>query len=86
MRFTRRDFLKISALSFCSLVVSTGLSGCGNSSNVVDVNFLHGVASGDPTQDSVIIWTRLTPQSQIDTLNLSYEVSKLEDFSVLVHS
>jgi alkaline phosphatase D len=86
MRFTRRDFLKISALSFCSLVVSTGLSGCGNSSNVVDVNFLHGVASGDPTQDSVIIWTRLTPESQIDSLNLSYEVSTLEDFSVLVHS
>ena len=24
MRFSRRDFIKISALSFCSLVVSTG--------------------------------------------------------------
>jgi alkaline phosphatase D len=27
------------------------------------VSFRHGVASGDPTQDSVILWTRVTPQS-----------------------
>jgi phosphodiesterase/alkaline phosphatase D-like protein len=27
------------------------------------VGFVHGVASGDPLPDSVIIWTRFTPQS-----------------------
>lgn len=25
------------------------------------VSFLHGVASGDPTQDRVVLWTRITP-------------------------
>ena len=25
--------------------------------------FYHGVASGDPLTDSVIIWTRVTPES-----------------------
>jgi len=86
MRFSRRDFIKMSALSFCSLVVSTGISGCGNDSNPTKIEFLHGVASGDPTQNSVIIWTRLTPDSQLDSLNFSYEVSKYKDFSTLVHS
>lgn len=28
-----------------------------------EVNFTHGVASGDPLADSVIIWTRLAPSS-----------------------
>lgn len=28
-----------------------------------DLNFTHGVASGDPLADSVIIWTRLSPTS-----------------------
>ncbi|MEO1187893.1 MAG: alkaline phosphatase D family protein [Pseudomonadota bacterium] len=27
------------------------------------VNFIHGVASGDPLSDSVIIWTRVTPDA-----------------------
>ena len=27
-----------------------------------DVNFTHGVASGDPTEDAVILWTRAAPQ------------------------
>ncbi|RXK13220.1 alkaline phosphatase [Halarcobacter mediterraneus] len=86
MKFTRRDFLKISALSFYSIVVSTGLSACGSNSNSTNVDFLHGVASGDPTEDSVIIWTRLTPENNLNELSLSYEVSKFEDFSTLIHS
>ncbi|MEL6862617.1 MAG: alkaline phosphatase D family protein [Pseudomonadota bacterium] len=28
-----------------------------------NVNFIHGVASGDPLPDSVIIWTRVTPDA-----------------------
>lgn len=27
-----------------------------------DLNFTHGVASGDPYSDSVILWTRISPQ------------------------
>ncbi|MDY0051327.1 MAG: alkaline phosphatase D family protein [Aliarcobacter sp.] len=86
IKFTRRDFLKVSALSFCTLVVSTGITACSSSSNSTNVSFLHGVASGDPLTNSVIIWTRLTPSDSIDELNLNYEVSKSDTFATLSHS
>jgi alkaline phosphatase D len=86
IKFTRRDFLKVSAFSFCSLVVSTGITGCSSAHNSTKVDFLHGVASGDPLTNSVIIWTRLTPVDSVDELNLNYEVSKFENFSALTHS
>ena len=28
--------------------------------------FYHGVASGDPLEDKVIIWTRVTPKNTLD--------------------
>ena len=35
--------------------------------NAIALNFTHGVASGDPYPDSVIIWTRVAPiQTQVD--------------------
>lgn len=39
------------------------LAGCDQ---IPDVDFRHGVASGDPVQDAVIIWTRVTPGPDID--------------------
>ena len=36
--------------------------------------FYHGVASGDPLSDRVIIWTRVTPQSQ-DPVEVNWKVS-----------
>ena len=86
MKLSRRDFIKISALTACSLVVSTGLSGCANIWNPIDVKFSHGVASGDPLTDKIIIWTRLTPAEEIDFLRLGYEVSKDKNFTTLTHS
>lgn len=86
MKITRRDFLKISAITACSLVVSTGLSGCMDIYNPTDVAFNHGVASGDPLNNSVIIWTRLTPKDELDTLKLGYEVSKDKKFKKLIQS
>lgn len=86
IKFTRRDFLKVSALSFCSLVISTGVTGCSSAVNLTNVSFIHGVASGDPLTNSVIIWTRLTPDDYIPELKLNYEVSKSSTFDVLTHS
>lgn len=60
---SRRDLLKAAAAA--SLVPL--LSACGESgSPPAEVptsggQFLHGVASGDPLSDAVILWTRLTP-------------------------
>ncbi|KAH8886013.1 alkaline phosphatase-like protein [Thozetella sp. PMI_491] len=37
------------------------------------LNFTHGVASGDPYADSVILWTRVAPTMSSDTSNVTVE-------------
>ncbi|MEL6257838.1 MAG: alkaline phosphatase D family protein [Pseudomonadota bacterium] len=39
-----------------------------------DVSFIHGVASGDPLTESVVLWTRATPQSGEGAIPVRYEV------------
>ncbi len=53
----RREFLKISALGATTLFVSTALSGYGEDkkTNYIPIRFDHGVASGDPLSDKVIL-------------------------------
>jgi len=59
----RRIFLKSAALSTPAL----GLTGCASplTNPIVagESPFQHGVASGDPQSDRVILWTRLSPES-----------------------
>ncbi|KAI1814111.1 alkaline phosphatase-like protein [Poronia punctata] len=38
-----------------------------------DLSFTHGVASGDPYPDSVIIWTRVAPSAASDASNVTVE-------------
>ncbi|KAI0140929.1 PhoD-like phosphatase-domain-containing protein [Hypoxylon sp. NC0597] len=38
-----------------------------------ELNFTHGVASGDPYPDSVILWTRVAPSLESDTSNVTVE-------------
>ena len=93
MNFSRREFIKISTLSACSLFISTSLTGCGdndkNRGNYISVGFDHGVASGDPLNDRVIIWTRATPKDNIaddKIFYINFEVAKDEAFSEIVRS
>ncbi len=66
MTFTRRDFLQGTA---GLAVAAAGGLACGASRSRVGLDaapgsgppFLHGVASGDPLADRVILWTRVTP-------------------------
>ncbi|KAI1847868.1 hypothetical protein JX265_013910 [Neoarthrinium moseri] len=37
------------------------------------LNFTHGVASGDPYPDSVVLWTRVAPGMESDTSNVTVE-------------
>lgn len=37
--------------------------------------FYHGVASGDPTSDAVIIWTRITPLGPVDSILVGWQVA-----------
>lgn len=82
---TRRDFLKLSALSACSLVISTGLSGCNEKEcSGANVSFDHGIASGDPQQDKIIIWTRATTEALCAVVD--YEVATDEGFANIIRN
>ncbi|HEY9487042.1 MAG TPA: alkaline phosphatase D family protein [Chryseosolibacter sp.] len=46
--------------------------------------FYHGVASGDPLTDKVIIWTRVTPEDSVPSIEVSWEISTNEAFEPVV--
>lgn len=48
--------------------------------------FYHGVASGDPLHDRVIIWTRVTPQDSVPTIDVQWQVASDASFSSIVAS
>ncbi|NKC01674.1 MAG: alkaline phosphatase [Pseudomonadales bacterium] len=74
----RRRFLKTSSLAHVALVGVSGCASTGGASDEVEKlsagttvptgqsPFQHGVASGDPLQDRVILWTRVSPSSSTD--------------------
>ncbi|KAI8999480.1 alkaline phosphatase [Gaertneriomyces semiglobifer] len=51
------------------------------SASVVD--FKHGVASGDPLADSVILWTKVTPTTP-QPVSVNYQVSLTKDFAAII--
>ncbi|MGW1991957.1 alkaline phosphatase D family protein [Embleya sp. NPDC001921] len=60
----RRDFVRITAASGAA-AVGIAAAPAAQAAEAVGVargsSFLHGVASGDPVPDGVVIWTRVTP-------------------------
>ncbi|MEM1152810.1 MAG: alkaline phosphatase D family protein [Pseudomonadota bacterium] len=88
--FTRRTILKgITASSLVPLLGSNliGCSGSNNSdsSNDIAAAFNHGVASGDPLSDRVILWTRLTPETEGE-VGVDWEIATDEAFDNIVGS
>ncbi|KAJ3161113.1 hypothetical protein HDU86_007735 [Geranomyces michiganensis] len=57
-------------------------AGFAPSAVVSDVQFLHGVASGDPLENAVIIWTKVT--STAAEVPVTYQVSTSDSFATLV--
>ncbi len=43
--------------------------------------FYHGVASGDPWPESVILWTRVTPETELPSIEVSWEIASDENFA-----
>lgn len=72
---SRRDFLRRSGAWGVAAAATPWMVGCGSSAPLLGdglnpdgellpgltTPFLHGVASGDPLSDRVILWTRVTP-------------------------
>ncbi|MBK6736821.1 MAG: alkaline phosphatase D family protein [Haliea sp.] len=85
----RRTLLKGMAATSLLPLLGANLIGCsdGSDNGTPDVpgEFLHGVASGDPLADSVILWTRLTPQAE-GVVRVAWQVSESADFSALTAS
>jgi alkaline phosphatase D len=90
----RRSFVRDLALG--GLAVSTlGLSACGGGGSdtpapapavvVPTVSYAHGVASGDPLSDRVILWTRLTT-AETSAVTVAWEVATSAAFTTLVAS
>lgn len=85
-KITRRGLLSVGTLAG----VSTALSGCNTpkdgaafsaSSQRATGTFAHGIASGDPRADSVILWTRITPtDANGGPVKLLWEISPTDDF------
>ena len=67
------------------------VGGCGvvqEKGKTIDIDFKHGVASGDPLSDRLIIWTRVSPVELLYTgaVEVEWEISKEDDFNVIFTS
>ena len=84
--FTRRGLLSSGALAGLASVAT----GCSNgkdspmlsaASTQATGSFAHGIASGDPRSDSVILWTRITPtDANGGPVKVIWDISPTEDF------
>lgn len=81
---SRRHFMR-TAGSAAVATAALGVTACGGGRDSMEqadaAQFLHGVASGDPLSDSVIIWTRATPVQGMDGFTVQYEVATDKQFS-----
>jgi alkaline phosphatase D len=68
---SRRGFFKASGSAALALGTLPGASFGGVAISV----FQHGVASGDPLTDRVILWTRITPATPVSSVTVSYVVA-----------
>ncbi|MFK7977470.1 MAG: alkaline phosphatase [Halioglobus sp.] len=94
--YKRRTILKGLAASSLIPLLGSNLIGCSDGNDNAFANpaegpdfvsiladFLHGVASGDPLSDAVILWTRVTPQAQ-GRAWVSWEVAMDDSFTDIV--
>lgn len=70
---SRRDFFKRSGAGAAALVAAPGLLPLA--AQAASPVFQHGVASGDPLADRVILWTRVTPATAKPAVSVSYVIA-----------
>jgi alkaline phosphatase D len=68
---SRREFFKRSGATGVALAAASPLAGAVS----VASPFQHGVASGDPLSDRVILWTRVTPATAKTAVAVSFIVA-----------
>lgn len=95
MAMTRREFLRRAGIIGATLPVASAMIGCVDNPELESVAlpdyeydgplgpedlFQHSVASGDPTEASVIIWTRVTPEDEPSEVDVYWEFARDPDF------
>ena len=85
-RPTRRDFLRVSG-DVAACVALAGLPVAARSAaRRRDDPFLSGVASGDPSDDGVVLWTRIAHDPAQPIASVRWEVAEDETFKKVVRS
>lgn len=83
-KISRRELIQKSLFGFGALSLPVAFTGCNDGSDEegseTQADFLHGVASGDPLQDKVILWTRLTPVDLNARLRVTWEIAIDDQF------
>lgn len=83
-KISRRELIQKSLFGFGALSLPVAFTGCNDGSDEegseTQADFLHGVASGDPLQDRVILWTRLTPLELNARLRVTWEIATDDQF------
>ncbi|ENV94438.1 hypothetical protein F937_01434 [Acinetobacter calcoaceticus ANC 3680] len=83
-KISRRELIQKSLFGFGALSLPVAFTGCNDGSDdesaEAQADFLHGVASGDPLQDKVILWTRLTPVDFNARLKVTWEIATDNQF------
>src|SRR5277367_3730860 len=84
MKFTRRTFLKVFSVGFAM----TTKKGWANKPPTEAIErrdlFPQGVASGDPTSNGVILWTRRPPVNDSAAKKLIVEISTTPEFKKIL--
>ncbi|MFT5710484.1 MAG: alkaline phosphatase D, partial [Halioglobus sp.] len=88
MPLTRRSVLSlISSGTFLLSVPLTPAAKAALPDSAPPISFPQGVASADPQEDAVVLWTRAEPDAEVDNVQLLVQISPVEDFSsILVES
>ncbi|MGV7211596.1 alkaline phosphatase D family protein [Oxalobacteraceae bacterium A2-2] len=73
----RRGFMRQVGSAMLLGTGALSLQGCGSTlagaGDAAGADFLHGVASGDPLADRVILWTRVTPRGADHTRDIAVQ-------------
>ena len=86
---SRRNFLKTSAASIFTVAVSSAITGCAQTlinKPLSAIEFKHGVASGDPLSNALIIWTRATTAQSNFEATVAWELASDSQFKNIIRS
>ncbi|GAB3937674.1 alkaline phosphatase D family protein [Micromonospora vulcania] len=87
----RRTLLRMAGASAGTAVLAGATLAAGGPAHAADGAFRHGVASGDPLPDGVLLWTRLTPTAEAQPgsglgpeVDVTWQVAADPDFTTVL--